>query len=349
MLTLLANEFSTLPYRQPLYFFPPNCIGQGLDYKQLGHAHLHRIGVQTHLDEWWQDSIHRASDLQFLLNLGAIYRNGNRILDRQDLHAGDILRIHSEPRRFILPKNRPEELIVAETDDFLVVNKPAPLPVHATLDNASENLLTWLQTHHNSAVLLTHRLDQGTDGLIVFAKTAAFQRNFMRALSEGRVEKVYTAVCEDPPEPHVFHRHATSESLSGGLPPCKVFSIEGQTDSPREVLILFRHWMIKQKYAPKILLRDPTDNPSEAKLCETEILAVERIGLHWHVTLRPRTGRTHQLRAQLSFEGYPIVGDRLYGAKTNWHSENAWALRATALSFSYKLQQHSFAIPPVWD
>ena len=71
------------------------------------------------------------------------------------------------------------------------MNKPAGIPVHATLDNQVENVLHQLHVALGDSLYVTQRLDTEVSGLIVFAKTQEFQRRFNRLLAERKVTKRY--------------------------------------------------------------------------------------------------------------------------------------------------------------
>lgn len=245
---------------------------------------------------------------QFLLSLGAIYQNGKRSAENTLLQKGEWIRCHTEPRRFQTHINWNKHILF-ENDHFVVVDKPPGLPCQASLDNKIENLLFLLSSHYKHELFITHRLDIGTEGLIVLAKTKLFQRAFNQLLELRKVTKIY-------------------ECLTTGsqLAPSRL-----------------THWMLPHPRAPKILSATCGERETQErwKLCELEILTSETInassvryrtvsnssinyngnaGGHYdcnYYRLQLLTGRTHQIRAQLSFEKNPILGDQLYGDQKN--------------------------------
>jgi 23S rRNA pseudouridine1911/1915/1917 synthase len=209
-----------------------------------------------------------------LIWIGAIYVNAHRQLEDSPVKCGDYLRIHAQPRRFHLPIIEPQTLVERETDEYLLARKPRGLPTHATLDNVRENLQVFL----GPGLLVTHRLDQFTAGLIVFAKTVGFQRRFNHWLMSGRVEKQYDA--------------HTSRPLPNGE---MVHYISPEPTPKREIQI----------------------NPRPGwKRCVLEVIESTQIQSdHFVSRIRLHTGRTHQIRAQLAAIGTPILGDKLYGSE----------------------------------
>jgi 23S rRNA-/tRNA-specific pseudouridylate synthase len=60
------------------------------------------------------------------------------------------------------------------------------------------------------------------------------------------------------------------------------------------------------------------------------------------------TGRTHQIRAQLSESGFPILGDKLYGSNLDWF-DNKIALKSCSIAFTYQTQRHIFELPELFE
>lgn len=256
--------------------------------------------------------------VEFLIQLGAIYRNFTRVTEDINLEAGDLLRCHIEPKRYP-QKIHWDEKILLENENFLVVDKPHGLPCQAGLDNRIENLIYLLGKHKKQNLFITHRLDIGTRGLVIVAKTKTFQVDFNRQLEQRQVRKIYEAITEGP-------------CLDAGP---------------------LVHWMRPHARAPKILSRQPVES---WKYCNLNILqhrllvpssnphlATKR-GINYY-QLQLHTGRTHQIRSQLAFEQNPILGDSLYGGAPHqlpfeWH-----ALQCSELEFCQNDQTYRFHLP----
>ena len=240
------------------------------------------------------------NELLSLLDLGAIYDHQQRLIDSSALTkicaAGTYLRIHSKPRRFPTDFEWGQRLIDVRPE-FVVVNKPAGIPCHPTVDNLKENLLNTLSGYLGHPLYITHRLDVGTSGLIVLAKTKNFQTHFNSMLKTGAVKKNY-------------------RTLVDGLPAW----------APGTV---FRHWLMPSPRAPKVMSPDPTLGWAECLLkiahCQSDLTTARSV-----VELELLTGRTHQIRAQMAALGHPLTGDLIYGGSP---SQNSFSLQSHSLEF----------------
>ena len=258
-----------------------------------------------------------------LLELGAIYLNRQRLKQPTEVKKNDYIRIHHDPRRYTFANTEP--LILDRQKEFLIALKPAGLPTHETLDNAVENLKVQLEKKLNENLISPQRLDVPTSGLILFARDKKFARHFSKMLENGDVKKQYHAIC-----------HSLKMPTPGRL--C--------------------HFMRPDPRSPKTLSLDELPN---WKKCLLDIQTVEK----WNelaklqltrLKIQLLTGRTHQIRAQLAFEGSPILGDHLYGEPYDINgikkpdlvkaqSASPIALTCTGLEFS----QHSYDLKKIGD
>ena len=243
------------------------------------------------------------TEVHALLNLGAIYINNKRQNTNSLIAADQVIRVHTKPRRFNCDFDW-KTLVVFENADFIVLNKPSGIPSHPSVDNKIENALTQLSLALRTELLITHRLDTLTSGLIVYAKSTQFVRAFNLQLQNHHIDKKYCALVE--------------------------------TEKPLPLKLM--HYMEPSPRAPKKVSQSVVDNWS---LCELEILQQKKMGdLTW-VKINLLTGRTHQIRAQFSDVGAPVVGDALYGALKEYKPD-AIALRACELQFNWAGQRMRF-------
>lgn len=243
-------------------------------------------------------------EILFLLDLGSIYLNHQRLQKNSSVSAGDYLRVHTKPRRFLADDGNWHQRILFKNSDFVIVNKPSSLPVHSSVDNIRENLQAYLQKHLNQTVYVTHRLDVPTRGLILYALSAEFQSEFNKLLIQREMTKIYRARVQ-------------------GHPPIGIW----------------RHFMEPSPRAPKKVQREIQDGWQE---CLLEVFESQDLGGGTsEVKIKLLTGRTHQIRAQLSCEGSPILNDHAYGAK-KLNDLEAIELEACQLEFQNPLSGESF-------
>lgn len=167
--------------------------------------------------------------------------------------------------------------VVCHDDSLLAINKPAGLPAHPTVGNRPNalDLVSDFVAARGGGLrpILLHRLDADTTGLLLFALTPAANLALSRQFSEHQIEKTYLALVSGSPPP----RFAVSNYLKAGVRGRTVAVSSGGLASQTDFCTL---------------------------ACRNGFALVEA---------RPRTGRTHQIRAHLAGEGYPLLGDRLYG------------------------------------
>jgi 23S rRNA pseudouridine1911/1915/1917 synthase len=214
--------------------------------------------------------------------------------------------VHLQPKRFPVGDVDWPATIVHQNDEFLVVNKPSGIPVHATVDNAVENVLHQLSLALRFSFGITQRLDAEVSGLLVLSKTREFQRQFNQLLVDRKVKKKYRALVDRVP------------------------------DTGRHI-----HHMKPAMRSPRMVQREARPDWME---CVLRIEAVTRIGSDrdgsplFEVEIDLETGRTHQIRAQLSAMGSPIIGDRLYGSskpyEVNGTPHPGIALSSTSTSWT---------------
>ena len=275
---------------------------QGFEY---GVKHFANSS-QGYLVELIGTALHSTqTEVEFLLNLGAIYMNNQRQNTDLLIEANQSLRVHTKPRRFNCQLDW-RARVVFESSSFVVLNKPSGIPSHPSVDNKIENALTQLSQALNTTLLVTHRLDTLTEGLIVYGKTNYFVKSFNQQLQGHLIEKKYCAL------------------------------VDSVASLPTKVI----HYMEPSPRAPKKVSQSAIEN---WVYCELEILEQKKhLDSTW-VKLNLLTGRTHQIRAQLSNLGAPLLGDSLYGSKKPW-KENAIALRACELQFTWNNQVMQFSL-----
>ena len=194
--------------------------------------------------------------------------------------------------------------IVYQTDDFIIIYKPCGLSVHK--DQSEIGLTTLLARQLNvPQVWLVHRLDKVTSGLLILALNAESAAEFFRLFSEHHIQKTYLA-------------------LSNQKPKKKQGLIVGDMQKARNGA-----WKLCQSK------ENPAITRFESVSCEPNL----RLFI-----LKPQTGKTHQLRVAMKSLGSPILGDALYGKKTE--KIDRTYLHAARLQFEFKGQAFDVFIPP---
>lgn len=208
--------------------------------------------------------------------------NGERAFTNAVLSAGDVLTVEldaAERPTGIMAIEMPLD-IVFEDEHLLIVNKNAPLAVIPSSLAPDEPTLANGLAHYLGAGFAFHpvnRLDRGTTGLMIVAKSGYVHEKLRRSLHSGVFFRRYLAVCEGTPEPQA-----------------------GEIDLP-----------IGRKEGSAIQ-RCVTPAGQTAR---SAYRTLERCGRFSLVELTPHTGRTHQLRVHMAAIGCPLAGDWLYGTE----------------------------------
>ena len=194
-----------------------------------------------------------------------------------------------------------KSLILKETPQYLVINKPVGLIVEKSpyeSPTIEEMALEYLQVSKPNAYLgIVHRLDRVTSGVLLLAKKKSALKNFNEQFRLRKVRKTYLALVENLPA------------------------------KPKGTL---RHWLQKDlKNKKAILFNRPTKNTVECKLLYRLLKTTARGYL---LEIQPHTGKFHQIRVQLAAINCPIIGDEKYGATINF-GVNRITLHAWRLCF----------------
>ena len=192
--------------------------------------------------------------------------------------------------------------LIYEDDHLLVVNKPAGLNTHAPSPYAGEGIYEWLR--HREArwakLAIIHRLDKETSGVMVFSKTPLANRSLTGQFATHRVRKKYLLLTDRAVSPgelavksalvRAGDRYVSRPLHAGGETAQTHFRVLGGVEVAGG--------------NPKAEIRSPK---SEARRGGSES------GWYEMVEAEPVTGRTHQIRVHAADQGFPILGDTLYG------------------------------------
>ncbi len=245
------------------------------------------------LDKYVTDKLSELSrtQVQKLIEAGYVTVNGRIARAGLKLDAGDNISviIPPPPPSPLSPESIPLTILY-EDNDVLVIDKPAGLTTHPSPGHPGGTLVNAILAHYPQLADMggslrpgiVHRLDRDTSGLIVVAKNSAAQMNLVSQFKARIVRKTYLVL------------------VKGRLTPER-----GAIEAP--------------------IGRSPSDRKrmavtSGGREARTTYKVVKYLGDYTLLEVKPETGRTHQIRVHLAAIGYPVVGDAVYGVKSDFLS-----------------------------
>ena len=187
--------------------------------------------------------------------------------------------------------------VLFEDSACVVVDKPAGLTVHpaGTLPKEERTLVEILAEGEHSPLLLVHRLDKGTTGCLLLAKSEKFCEQLQQQFKNHTVKKAYLALCAGIPEKQK----------------ARIDAPIGRNLTQRTKMSLCR----TRSSRSAITIYAVLDETKESSLLRCEI----------------ETGRTHQIRVHLSSIGHPIVGDMKYGSEVSKRLSEKYGIKSPLL------------------
>lgn len=265
---------------------------------------------------------------QNIVQAGNVTINQKTIKKPSELvHAHDTISLQFPSQRITDPHDIIDRTsginIIANTEHFMVIHKPANLLVHAPSNNSNAiTVVDWIRHNYTDISSIgptdrpgiIHRLDRETSGLLIITKTH-YAHNVIGALFRER------------------HIHKTYKALVAGHP-------------PREGIITFA---IGRNPKNRLMMKsfDENDIDETGKVDKTKVRhaksdykVIEYFEDSSLVEVKPTTGRTHQIRVHMAAIGHPIIADQLYGAKSPYMERHA--LHAEKLEFVFEGKKYSF-------
>ncbi len=228
------------------------------------------------------------------LEAGQVQVNGRPCLKGNKLRPGDgvtVERLKEACDNRVRPDAAVPVRIVFADAHLIVANKPAGMPVHPLTSEETGTLMNGLVARYPELAELgdqplmagaLHRIDTGTSGLVLAARTQAAFGGLRAQFESQAVEKIYLALVEG----HV--------------------AVPGRLEHDLAHHPAFRGKMVDARSLAA---------PDRRMRAETAYKPLELAGRNTLLEVTIRTGVTHQIRCQLALGGYPIVNDTLYGAK----------------------------------
>jgi 23S rRNA pseudouridine955/2504/2580 synthase len=257
--------------------------------------------------------------LQKLLRTGQVRVNGKRVKPDARLEAGQEVRVPNlgdfkarpspqapmgvskADRTFI------ERMILLEDDHLFILNKPTGVAVQGGTKTARhiDGLLAGMADRFGGErPRLVHRLDRDTSGVLLVAKTRDMAARLGKIFQTRSVQKIYWAVVQGAPKP-----------------------AQGKVEAA----------LIKAAGPDGDRVRQAEEGEADAQAAVTHYSVIEKAHEHAWVSLKPVTGRQHQLRAHMHVIGTPILGDNKYGGDKDVAEgvDNRLHLHARRLAFQH--------------
>jgi 23S rRNA pseudouridine955/2504/2580 synthase len=239
------------------------------------------------------------SHIQRIVRKGELRVNGKRADSKDRLNEGDSVRI--PPLKIDAPKgggalseaaqkvrDELQKMILFEDADVMVLNKPAGLAVQggSGLSRHVDQMLETMRDAKGQRPRLVHRLDRETSGCLLVAKTRFAATTLTGSFRHRSARKIYWALVAGVPKPK-----------------------QGRIST----------YLAKEESEEDSIMRVAAHGDEGASHAVTYYAVVETSAqkLAW-VSLKPVTGRTHQLRAHMAHIDHAIVGDPKYFNKENW-------------------------------
>jgi 23S rRNA pseudouridine1911/1915/1917 synthase len=224
---------------------------------------------------------------------GGVTQDGREAGKSDRLVGGAMLAVSWQPRQepSVVPLAVPDLGIVHDDDDIVVVDKPVGVAAHPSVGWTGPTVLGALAaagfrlstSGAEERQGIVHRLDAGTSGLMVVAKTERAYTELKRQFHDREVEKIYHAVVQGHPDP-----------------------LAGTIDAP-----IGRHPRSDWKFAVT----------ADGKPSVTHYETLEAFPRAALLEVHLETGRTHQIRVHMAAQRHPCVGDAMYGADPTLSSQ----------------------------
>jgi len=260
------------------------------------------------IDSWISEKLpeHSRTYIKKLIDNEAVLVNGKKVKSNYILKLGDeVLILVPDPVKLDVEAEKIDMDIVYEDKDILVINKPKGMVVHPAAGNYSGTLVNGLMDYCGDELSdingvirpgIVHRIDKDTSGLLVVAKNNMAHEKLTDMLKAHDIKRVYYAVVDG-----VIREES------------------GKIDAP-----IGRHHVDRKKMAV---------NTRNGRRAVTYFKVMERFKDATLVEVRLETGRTHQIRVHMSYIGFPVMGDEVYGRRNRKIDTKGQVLHAKILEF----------------
>lgn len=274
---------------------------------------LNSIDQNQRIDGWLSANLKQYSRtyLQKLVNDGLVTVNGKIVKTNHKIKVGDEVVISiPEPEKLDVKAEKIDLDVLYEDNDIIVINKPKGMVVHPAVGNYSGTLVNALMEHCGDSLSdingvirpgIVHRIDKDTSGVLVIAKSNVAHEKLSEKLKDHDIKRIYVALVDG-----IIHEDC------------------GKIDAP-----IGRHPVERKKMSV---------NLKNGRRAVTHFKVLERFNDATYIEVRLETGRTHQIRVHMSYIGFPIIGDEVYGRKKQKYDTKGQALHARVLGFEHPVK-----------
>lgn len=264
------------------------------------------------IDAWLSSKLEKYSRsyIQKLAEEGIVRVNGKTVKSNYKLKLEDEIELSiPEPEKLNVTAEKIDFDIIYEDDAIIVVNKPKGMVVHPAAGNYSGTLVNALMEYCGDTLSdingiirpgIVHRIDKDTSGILVVAKNNIAHENLSAKLKDHDIKRVYVALVDG-----VIREES------------------GKIDAP-----IGRHSSDRKKMSVNLKI---------GRRAVTHFKVLERFKNATYIQVTLETGRTHQIRVHMSYIGYPIIGDAVYGKKKQTYDIVGQALHARVLGFDHPI------------
>jgi len=226
-----------------------------------------------------------------------VSKNGNIINEREILKPNDILTIDYKEKRDYSPEQLNLDILY-EDDYFLIINKPKGLIIHDESNSLCNKVSYYfLKNNIDLNIRFAHRLDMDTTGVIIFVKCPLCLAYMNHYIETHEIRRNYVAVVNG-----IFRNKEGTINLPIGED---------------------RHIANKKRVS------------KTGKMAITHYKVLKDDGKNSLLSILLETGRTHQIRCHMEYIGHPLIGDILYGDKSNL--ANRYLLHSYKVSFIHPI------------